>query len=211
MKVSAGRIEEYVGYLAKVEILTSLLDQERKALAEALIETHFTKDQNILTQGQPGSTFYILVEGEVTIIQDNKETTTLSASRGGGKSFGERALLTDEQRNATVKVRSETAKALALDRDSFNLILGPLQEIINTEGSKRTSHVRSLKNKSARDADREKILRKDLIKLGLLGCGGFGAVELYEHTTTKATYALKSLSKGYVVKTGMQQSVMNEK
>merc|ERR1712137_883970 len=107
MKVSAGRIEEYVGYLAKVEILTSLLDQERKALAEALIETHFTKDQNILTQGQPGSTFYILVEGEVAIIQDNKETTTLSASRGGGKSFGERALLKNEQRNATVKVRSD--------------------------------------------------------------------------------------------------------
>jgi len=44
-----------------------------------------------------------------------------------------------------------------------------------------------------------------------LGCGGFGAVELYEHKATGATYALKSLSKGYVVKTGMQESVMNEK
>merc|ERR1712064_27835 len=38
-----------------------------------------------------------------------------------------------------------------------------------------------------------------------------GAVELYEHKATGATYALKSLSKGYVVKTGMQASVMNEK
>jgi len=61
------------------------------------------------------------------------------------------------------------------------------------------------------DKSREKILRKDLVKLGLLGCGGFGAVELYEHKISKETYAMKGLSKGYIVKTGMQESVMNEK
>jgi len=35
--------------------------------------------------------------------------------------------------------------------------------------------------------------------------------ELYEHKEKQATYAMKSLSKGYIVKTGMQESVMNEK
>jgi cGMP-dependent protein kinase len=54
-------------------------------------------------------------------------------------------------------------------------------------------------------------LRKDLQKIGLLGCGGFGAVELWEHKKTGDTYAMKGLSKGYIVKTGMQDSVMNEK
>jgi serine/threonine protein kinase len=54
-------------------------------------------------------------------------------------------------------------------------------------------------------------LRKDLQKIGLLGCGGFGAVELWEHKKTGDTYAMKGLSKGYIVKTGMQESVMNEK
>merc|ERR1719327_142923 len=58
---------------------------------------------------------------------------------------------------------------------------------------------------------REKILRRDLVKIGLLGCGGFGAVELWEHKVSKDTYAMKGLSKGYIVKTGMQESVMNEK
>jgi serine/threonine protein kinase len=58
---------------------------------------------------------------------------------------------------------------------------------------------------------REKIYRKDLSKVGLLGCGGFGAVELYEHKVTKEAFAMKGLSKGYIVKTGMQESVMNEK
>jgi len=45
----------------------------------------------------------------------------------------------------------------------------------------------------------------------LLGCGGFGTVELYENTDSGETYAMKGLSKGYIVKTGMQESVMNEK
>merc|ERR1712232_174331 len=53
--------------------------------------------------------------------------------------------------------------------------------------------------------------RKDLQRLGLLGTGGFGAVEMVEHVTSGETYALKALSKGYVVKSGMQQSVMSEK
>ena len=57
----------------------------------------------------------------------------------------------------------------------------------------------------------QKILRKDLTRLGLLGCGGFGAVELVEHNITKDTFALKALSKGYVVKCGMKKGVMSEK
>ncbi|CAE7039031.1 for [Symbiodinium natans] len=56
-----------------------------------------------------------------------------------------------------------------------------------------------------------KIKRKDLTVLGLLGCGGFGAVELVEHTSTGNTYALKALSKGFIVKSGMQTSVMSER
>jgi serine/threonine protein kinase len=58
---------------------------------------------------------------------------------------------------------------------------------------------------------KDKILRKDLSRIGLLGCGGFGTVELYEHKSSGETYALKGLSKGYIIKTGMQDSVMNEK
>ena len=44
-------------------------------------------------------------------------------------------------------------------------------------------------------ATQEKILKKDLKKIGVLGCGGFGAVELHEHKKTGESYALKMLSK----------------
>merc|ERR1740138_1062480 len=80
------------------------------------------------------------------------------------------------------------------------------------EGTRRTSQVGQGAAKFANpDKPKDKILRKDLARIGLLGCGGFGTVELYEHKASSETYALKGLSKGYIVKTGMQDSVMNEK
>jgi len=213
MKVSDDKIREYMKYLDRVELLSPLLAEEKRAVAQALVEMHFTKDEVILQQGEPGSTFYVLYEGEVGIIKDGTEQTRLQASQAAGtaKVFGERALLQNEPRAATVVVTSETAKALALDRDSFNLLLGPLSDIIQRgakEGGVKASGPRV---KGMMHDGGEKILRKDLQRIGLLGCGGFGAVELWEHKVTGNTYALKGLSKGFIVKTGMQESVMNEK
>ena len=48
-------------------------------------------------------------------------------------------------------------------------------------------------------------------QLGLLGCGGFGAVTLEKHKKTGEIYALKALSKGYIVKMKMQKGVLREK
>jgi CRP-like cAMP-binding protein len=218
MKVSDEKISEYVKYLDRVEILAPLLGEEKKALAQALIEMHFTKGEIILQQGEPGNTFYILYDGEVSVIKDNAEQTKLQASpsRQTAQFFGERALMNSEPRAATVRVVSSTAKALALDRDSFNMLLGPLEDLIKRTQDK-TSRPSLIKpsapgqSVNPNDKPRDKILRKDLQKIGLLGCGGFGAVELWEHKKTGETYAMKGLSKGYIVKTGMQDSVMNEK
>lgn len=215
MKVSDQKMSEYVQYLDRVDILNTLLAEEKKALAQALIEMHFTKGETILQQGEAGNTFYILYDGEVAIIKDGTEEAKLNADtkRRTAHFFGEKALMNNEPRAATVEVTSNTAKALALDRDSFNMLLGPLEDLIKrSEDKGRPSMIK--KNQAftnPNDRQRETILRKDLVKIGLLGCGGFGAVELYEHKVTKDSYAMKGLSKGYIVKTGMQDSVMNEK
>jgi len=218
MKVTDEKLQEYVKYLDRVEILAPLLAEEKKHLAAALIEMHFSKGEVILEQNEPGNTFYILYDGEVTVTKDGVEQTKLNASpsRQTAQFFGERALMNSEPRAATVSVTSSTAKALALDRDSFNLLLGPLEDLIKRTSDKaqRQSYVKkggAPSSGNPNDAKRDKILRKDLVKIGLLGCGGFGAVELYEHKKTNETYAMKGLSKGYIVKTGMQDSVMNEK
>jgi len=217
MKVSDQKIDEYVGYLNRVEILNPLLAEEKKGVAQALVEMHFARGEVILQEGEPGNTFYILYEGEVSVSKNGVEQAKLAASKSHGEArfFGERALLNNEARAATVAVTSSTAKALALDRDSFDMLLGSLEDIIkrSQEGEARPSCVGKGKAFGANpnDKPREKIERGQLARIGLLGNGGFGTVELWEHKKTKETYALKALSKGYIVKTGMQESVMNEK
>merc|ERR1719350_903714 len=196
-------------------MLQALLQEEKKELAKALVEMHFTQGESIIQQGEPGNTFYILYDGFVSIQKDGAEVTKLQASpqRSTAQYFGEGALLDNETRSATVLVSSPVAKALVLDRDSFNTLLGPLKDIIEKtrkDGARNSFDSRKAAPGGALDEKRERILRRDLNRIGLLGCGGFGTVELYEHKISGQTFAMKSLSKGYIIKTGMQDSVMNE-
>ena len=55
------------------------------------------------------------------------------------------------------------------------------------------------------------IERKHLKPVGLLGCGGFGKVELVEYELTGDTFALKGMSKGYILQSGMKENVLTEK
>jgi len=216
MKTSQDNTGEYMKYLSNVEILSSLLHEEKKALAEALVEVHFSCGEVILEQGQPGSTLYILIGGEVAVLTNGELQTTLQGSVDCGQVFGERALLTNEPRAATIKVTSDSAKTLAINREFFDLLLGPLENILaahsrTAQKPHRPSVLDKVGQVSTRWGSGRKIQRENLDTLGLLGCGGFGVVELVKHRDSGETYALKGLSKGYVVQSEMQESVMNEK
>lgn len=55
------------------------------------------------------------------------------------------------------------------------------------------------------------ICRQDLISKGLLGCGGFGKVELVEHTASKETFALKTMSKAHLFIKKWENHVFDER
>eukprot|EP00927_Polykrikos_kofoidii_P067789 TRINITY_DN63233_c0_g1_i1.p1 TRINITY_DN63233_c0_g1~~TRINITY_DN63233_c0_g1_i1.p1 ORF type:complete len:781 (-),score=159.73 TRINITY_DN63233_c0_g1_i1:65-2407(-) len=210
VKAAHEATKSYVQFLHKVEVLNHLKDAEKHELAKAMTEVRFTKDEVIFAQGEEGNAFYILTDGQVSVIQDGKVQVTLSSPCF----FGERALLSGEPRGASIKVNSDTAKALSVDRKSFDMLLGPLKELqeCRKNGGDSSSPAR-LGMASSDVVGREfgKILRKDLRSIGLLGCGGFGAVDLVEHSETKDVYALKSISKGFVVQSNMERGVVNEK
>jgi len=65
-----------------------------------------------------------------------------------------------------------------MDKDSFELLLAPLEEL--KQGLPRGAK-KGADEKTGLDEDRPQIIFKDLRSLGLLGCGGFGAVELVQH------------------------------
>merc|ERR1719316_2156458 len=91
-----------------------------------------------------GNTFFVLYDGEVGISKGGNELENLTASskEKTSKFFGERALLKNEPRAATIKVTSSTAKALALDRESFEMLLGPLEDILTQNESKVAGNTR---------------------------------------------------------------------
>jgi len=129
-KTSEVKIAEYCKYLEKVPILEPLTRDDKKDIAEALVEMHFDKGEVILEQGEQGNTFYILYEGEVEVYVDGVVVKKLAATPSTVSYFGEMALMHHEPRAATVTVCSERAKALALDRDSFDYLLGPLTDLL---------------------------------------------------------------------------------
>lgn len=213
---SNATAKEYIKYLDKVEILAPLQDDEKAAVAQSLSEMSFSRGEVIFQQGEKGDAFYILIEGQVSVVKDGREVTKLIATPEKASFFGDRALLSNEPRNATLQVISDTAKTLTVDRQSFDMVLGPLAELqTRGRGGKSKLAARSVAGSAAAMGNATRkfglILRKDLKRIGLLGCGGFGAVELVEHAALGDTYALKALSKGYVMKSGMQQNVLNEK
>jgi CRP-like cAMP-binding protein len=204
--------KQYIELLGQVpgKIFDPLKDAEKKQLAEALNDFYFEKDEIIFQQGEKGQLFYILIAGEVQVATDGKEVAKLKGDSKSPQFFGETALLNDAPRGATIKVVSNSATCLAVDKASFDMLLGPL-EALQRRGKEGTNAVEKAVGAAKNDRKFGVIFRKDLKRLGLLGCGGFGAVEMVEHTTTQDVYALKALSKGYVLKTGMQKSVMSEK
>lgn len=203
-------VAEHAKHLEKVEIFNPLKREEKLAIAKALTDCSFSQGETIFEEGETGAEMYILLEGAVSVTKQGQEVARIEASENNAKIFGELALKDSAPRAATIKITSPTAKALSMDKTSFEMLLGPLDHIFQ-RGTGAPSMLKSVEAVVKQDAGRIKIHHKDLKQLGLLGCGGFGAVSLVEHQLTKDTYALKALSKGYVVKCGMQKAIMSEK
>jgi cGMP-dependent protein kinase len=216
MMKSEERIAEYASLLDSVEILKCLEEEEKKELANAFVEMQYQEGEIILNQGEPGKVFYVLYDGEVSISKDGKEVNSIKTR---GAYFGERALLSEEPRTATVTVKSANVRVLALDQESFNLLLGSLQDLMKDSMENKAPQRNRAKSAAwgtiIAGPPQKKISNviefEDLQKIGLLGNGGFGCVELVKNAKTGETYALKSMGKGHIVKVGMQNAVVNEK
>eukprot|EP00397_Hematodinium_sp_SG-2012_P001915 GEMP01001920.1.p1 GENE.GEMP01001920.1~~GEMP01001920.1.p1 ORF type:complete len:863 (+),score=162.44 GEMP01001920.1:582-3170(+) len=215
MVANDKKMQDYLDILNNVDLLSILMVDERAALAEALVEVHYIKGETIIKQGAKGNAFYILYQGDVEVRKDNVVVKHLSANALDNKAhtFGERALIKDEPRAASITVTSDEAHVLALTREHFEHILGPLEEIMleSTADKPRKTHLPQTGTTLVKEAPTCNVELSDLRRIGLLGCGGFGAVTLEQHKQTGETYAMKALSKGYILKMRTQKGVMREK
>jgi len=146
---------------------------------------------------------YIVWKGEVVGTKDGKEVARCAE----GIAFGERALLKNEPRAATVTAAVDSV-ILRLDRVAFIQLLGALEELL-------ARHVEVYDGKAASPAGAKAagdgIEWKNLKLVGTLGKGAFGHVQLVQDQKSKKTYALKTVPKALIVETGQQSHIMSEK
>ncbi|KAL6050502.1 cAMP-dependent protein kinase type I-alpha regulatory subunit [Balamuthia mandrillaris] len=120
----------YESFLEKVPILAPLSKYERLTVADALEPALFKDGEVIVHQGAEGDTFYIIVEGEVKVLQKQENGEAAEIARLHSSSyFGEISLLTNRPRAATV-VAVGDCKCVKMDRDRFVRVMGPCEDIL---------------------------------------------------------------------------------
>ena len=124
------RREMYEEFLKKVPLLSSMEPYERTTLADALVKKNFKKGESVINEGEEGKTIYFLLEGEAEAIKEIDGTPTSVMQYKLGDYFGERALLKNEPRAATINATSDELAVVELDRATFQRLLGPLEDIL---------------------------------------------------------------------------------
>jgi CRP-like cAMP-binding protein len=90
--------------LRSVPFLSGVADRDLARLAESMRERQVAAGHDVVTQGEGGIAFFVVLDGEATVIVDGAERRRLHA----GDHFGEVALvLTDVSRTATVRADSD--------------------------------------------------------------------------------------------------------
>ncbi len=208
------KARQYLELMAGIKLLAPLAQYERAQLAEALQEVDFEAGQKVFDEGEEGDAMYLIISGHVSITKNGTELARLA----NGDYFGERALLSGEPRAATVTTVSPS-QFLKLDRAAFNLLLGPLQDLLEQKQKSYSSSSVDAKDEQeessgavsdVEDLDRS-ILYSDLQTVAVLGRGSFGFVTLVKHRVTEKAYALKAVSKVQVVETAQEEHIISEK
>lgn len=105
-------------FLASIPIFSFFTRPELEAARQFFREVTFAKDDDVVRIGEPGDTFYVVLDGELEVwdaSQPPRQTGTLRK----GDYFGEMALLQGGKRTATVKA-ARRAQLLAIDKPAFN-------------------------------------------------------------------------------------------
>jgi len=160
----------------KVHIFRHLSQEQMNKLVKSFVLQRYRKGANVIQQGDTGSSFFVISSGEVTVLIDKKKIRTLAKN----SFFGERALLFDEARTATVEVSSTEAELWSVEKSTFS-------QIVKGNMQQELMHRIRLQDTS--------LSLKDVKEVKVIGAGAAGVVRLVQHKKTKTRYALKRVSK----------------
>lgn len=104
--------------LKNVPLFAGLSKRDLSAVGRIADELDFPAEKELIREDEPGSQFFILLEGEAVVRRRRRKVNTL----GPGDFFGEIALLSDRPTTATVATSTPACVAI-ITRTSFNQLL----------------------------------------------------------------------------------------
>eukprot|EP00915_Cephaloidophora_sp_WS-2016_P005515 GHVH01007338.1.p1 GENE.GHVH01007338.1~~GHVH01007338.1.p1 ORF type:complete len:782 (+),score=176.85 GHVH01007338.1:723-3068(+) len=190
--------------MKKIFLFQFIRPSELETLIDAFRTKTYKQGEYIITAGDRGEEFFIIKEGEVEFwIPDS--SGALQPLRTSGKSayFGERSLILDEPRTASVKVTSASCACWWINREAISGVL---------EGH-MLEHL--LDRMAMQDI---KIMFRELLPVRNCGRGGYGLVQLVklkDEAKAKVSkgrnrFALKRLNKVSIVENNMITHTVNE-
>merc|ERR1719359_2148053 len=103
----------------RVPIFKELTSEQLARLVNGLTKKEYEKNQEVFKQGDVGDSFYIIDTGEVAVAIDGVEKVRL----GSGSCFGERALILNEPRSATITLTSDKGACWMIDAEGFKSVV----------------------------------------------------------------------------------------
>ena len=110
--------------LQAIEMLSTLDENQFSKLVNAFEVVHVAAKTRVITQGELGDAFYVILQGQVECRSESSPAVLMTLN--GGEYFGERALLKDDPRAVHVDCVDDCVLA-KLTRSVFTEVLGPLQ------------------------------------------------------------------------------------
>jgi len=160
----------------KVHVFRHLSNEQTELLAKAFASKKYQQGDTVFKQGDIGSSFYVIAQGEVKVSIGSNVIRTM----GKNAYFGERALLFEEPRSATIEVSSKEADIWSVEKTIFSQIV---------EGKMQQQLMERIKLQDT------SVTMKDMKHIKVIGAGSAGVVRLVEHKSTKMRYALKRVKK----------------
>lgn len=125
MGTTEKKREKYESFLRGVPIFASLDHNDILTIADSLFSVAFADGERAIVQGDADcDRFFIVEEGEFKVEKEGAAEELCERLRPGAF-FGERALIMETSRAATVTAVG-ASKCLALERTSFRRLMGPI-------------------------------------------------------------------------------------
>lgn len=110
--------DTYLDHLQQVPLFSTLSKKELRQVASLSTELDFQDGKELISEGAHDAALLIVVKGSAIVRRNGRKVATL----GPGDFAGELALLTKQERNATV-VADGSITALVVDARSFRQLL----------------------------------------------------------------------------------------